>query len=104
MPHCAEHVVEVYGLTVDIKTCHLEAFLEAVWDSCGGSAGKFTPTIRWVDDEHALFVCPDIASGEWVHACFLVVVRSIERASSHPRSAGWTRWMMSMRFLSSCVP
>lgn len=26
-------------------------------------SGKVLPLIRWVDDAHALFVCPDVTSG-----------------------------------------
>jgi hypothetical protein len=55
-------VVEIYGLTSETKTTHLEDFLEKHWGACGGAAGKLTPVIRWVDENHALFVCPDVAS------------------------------------------
>ena len=35
-----------------------------VWGLCGGELGKVPPLLRWVDDEHALLVCPDMTSGE----------------------------------------
>ena len=38
----AEHVVEVYGLTADVKTSHLDDFLMEVWPRCGGNAGMCT--------------------------------------------------------------
>lgn len=53
----------MYGLTREVKSTDLEAFLNQVWDQCGGSEGKVQPLIRWVDDEHALLVCPDMTSG-----------------------------------------
>ncbi|PNH11042.1 R3H and coiled-coil domain-containing protein 1 [Tetrabaena socialis] len=52
------HVVEVYGLTTAIRTVDLEEFLEAV----SPQDGRPLPLVRWVDDNHALFVCPDGAT------------------------------------------
>ena len=39
-----------------------------MWELCG--EGKVSPLIRWVDDQHALFVCPDMSSGR-VHDAWL---------------------------------
>jgi hypothetical protein len=52
LPTDNAHVVEIYRLQRSVKTSHLEEFLaEWAWAGCG-------PTIRWVDDAHALAVFP----------------------------------------------
>ncbi|GAX74393.1 hypothetical protein CEUSTIGMA_g1841.t1 [Chlamydomonas eustigma] len=56
----ASHVVEVYGMNPDVKTMHIEMFLDSAWLICG--EGKVPPVIRWVDDNHALLVCPDAST------------------------------------------
>jgi hypothetical protein len=52
LPTDNAHVVEIYRLQRSVKTSHLEDYLaEWAWAGCG-------PTIRWVDDAHALAVFP----------------------------------------------
>ena len=53
------HVVELYDLMRQVKTTQLEEFLmEYAW-------GGVCPTVKWVDDNHALavFSCREAAEG-----------------------------------------
>ncbi|GIL80012.1 hypothetical protein Vretimale_12845 [Volvox reticuliferus] len=53
------HVLEVYGLTTEIRTSHLQEFVLEL----ASQDGRPLPVIKWVDDNHALLVCPDGATG-----------------------------------------
>eukprot|EP00798_Chlamydomonas_sp_ICE-L_P010827 gene10827-16913_t len=62
-----DHVLEMYGLTLAVKTQHLEEFadlmcqvLEDANDS--GSGRLVRPSVKWVDDYHALLVCPNVST------------------------------------------
>lgn len=59
-PAPAEHVVEVYGLTADVKTSHLDDFLMEVWPRCGGNAGTCTGVAHRIspcNSSERVFVC-----------------------------------------------
>ncbi|KXZ47745.1 hypothetical protein GPECTOR_33g627 [Gonium pectorale] len=51
------HVLEVYGLTTATRSSHLEEFVEIFCSQ----EGRPLPLIKWIDDHHALIVCPDRA-------------------------------------------
>ncbi|GLI71269.1 hypothetical protein VaNZ11_016390, partial [Volvox africanus] len=52
------HVLEVYGLTTEVRTSHLQDFVLEF----ASQDGRPLPVIKWVDDHHALLVCPDGAT------------------------------------------
>ncbi|GIL62410.1 hypothetical protein Vafri_16630 [Volvox africanus] len=52
------HVLEVYGLTTEVRTSHLQDFVSEL----ASQDGRPLPVIKWVDDHHALLVCPDGAT------------------------------------------
>lgn len=57
-----DHCVEISGLSDKIKTNDLQEILDALLPDI-----KPQPLIRWVDDETALYVCPNVTTGAVCH-------------------------------------
>ena len=64
-------VVIVFGLVAPFSLCTPGTAPQPMFSCppaccppqvCGGELGKVPPLLRWVEDEHALLVCPDMTS------------------------------------------
>mmetsp|Transcript_10084 Transcript_10084/g.21573 ORF Transcript_10084/g.21573 Transcript_10084/m.21573 type:complete len:345 (+) Transcript_10084:73-1107(+) len=58
-----DHVLEVFGLTQEVRTEDVQEWLDLYWGEVGGTR-LVCPAIFWVDDAHALLVCPTVSSAK----------------------------------------